>query len=555
MFHEGQKIGSYILVSRLGRGGFGEVWLAEKRSQFVTKKVAVKLPLDDQVNFDAVRQEAELWEQASGHPNVLPIIDADVYDGQVVIVSEYADGGSLADKLKREGKFPVRQAIETVIGILNGLEFLHGRKIIHRDIKPQNILLQGDTPRLADFGISRAMNTAAISSNIIGTDAYMSPEAFDGKRSVQSDVWAVGVVLYQLLKGSLPFAQEHPSERMFAILQREFEPLPDHIPQSLQVTIANALAKLPENRYASAVGMREDLQKILRGEPVSSLIRFPVNSAFPTVSPQAVFPPINPQPAQRANPFYGQNFQAEKETAVYSASNIVQNKKRKGLSPLFYLLIFVFLSAIAGSIYFLVYKLKQNSSRNTEQSKFLLPSLPNSNAANTQNVNTTNANAVNVNSSPPPLDAPHIKAEHRAVLELWLENKTGWRPATVNDVLYGLDKDQRDYARGEMQSNGKFQHPYYVADDFNADGKQDFALVLITGNRKKYAVAIFNAPFAETPTYYTEQLGKGDWLFWMKDDQFNRRFIVGPPASDAGYLIVPRGNKYVVESGGSDEDL
>ena len=93
MFRESQEIGQYKLIRKLGKGGFGEVWLAEKRSQFVTKRVAVKLPLDDQVNFEAIRQEATLWEQASGHANVLPIIDADVYDGQVVIVSEYADGG------------------------------------------------------------------------------------------------------------------------------------------------------------------------------------------------------------------------------------------------------------------------------------------------------------------------------------------------------------------------------------------------------------------------------------------------------------------------------
>jgi serine/threonine-protein kinase len=265
MFYEGRQIGSYTLLRKLGKGGFGEVWLAEKRSQFVTKRVAVKLPLDEQVNFDAIRQEAELWEQASGHPNVLPIIDADVFDGQVVIVSEYADGGSLADRVKREGKLPLQKAVEITIGILNGLEFLHSRKIIHRDIKPQNILLQGDTPRLADFGISRAMNTTIVSSAIIGTDAYMSPESFDGKRNVQTDIWSVGVVLYALLADRLPFPQEHPSERMFAILTKKFEPLPTDVPQNLQGIVAKSLAKQPENRYQTTSEMRDELQKVLLG--------------------------------------------------------------------------------------------------------------------------------------------------------------------------------------------------------------------------------------------------------------------------------------------------
>jgi serine/threonine protein kinase len=253
MFREGQQIGAYTLIGKLGKGGFGEVWLAEKRSQFIVKRVAVKLPLEEQVNFEAIRQEATLWEAASGHPNV--------YDGQVVIVSEYAEGGSLYDRLKQETKLPLKEAVEMAIGILNGLEFLHSRKIIHRDIKPQNILLQGNTPRLADFGISRAMNTTLVSSAIIGTDAYMSPESLDGKRSIQTDIWSVGVVLYQMLKGSLPFPQEHPTERMFAVLTKDFEPLSDEIPADLRRIVGKALQKLPENRFQTTSEMRDELLK------------------------------------------------------------------------------------------------------------------------------------------------------------------------------------------------------------------------------------------------------------------------------------------------------
>lgn len=225
--------------------------------------MAVKLPHDEQVDFGAIRNEAEVWEQASGHANVLPIIDADIYNGQVVIVSEYASGGSLFDKLKEQGRFTVREAVETTVGILSGLDFLHRRQIIHRDIKPQNILLQDGTPRLADFGISRAMNTSSMSATVSGTDAYMAPEAFDGKRNVQTDIWSVGVVLYQLLKGSLPFPQQHPTERMFAVLYKEFEVLPDEIPENLHEIIRKSLAKLPANRFQSAREMGEALQTAL----------------------------------------------------------------------------------------------------------------------------------------------------------------------------------------------------------------------------------------------------------------------------------------------------
>ncbi|HEX8367655.1 MAG TPA: protein kinase [Pyrinomonadaceae bacterium] len=269
MFQAGQKFGSYVLIRKLAKGGFGEVWLAEKRSQFVTKKVAVKLPHAGQFNFEAIRQEATLWEKASGHPNVLPLIDADVYDGQVVILSEYIEDGSLADMLRKQGRIPVRQAVRIVTGVLNGLEYLHSKNIIHRDIKPANILMQGDTPRLADFGISRAVETTMVSSTVIGTHSYMSPESFEGVRSVQTDVWSVGVLLYHLLSGKLPFPLGQPSEIMYAVLMKEPEPLPADIPQRLQQIIYKALEKdreperNPPLRYQSAAAMREDLESFL----------------------------------------------------------------------------------------------------------------------------------------------------------------------------------------------------------------------------------------------------------------------------------------------------
>lgn len=283
MFQTGQEIGIYTLVKRIGRGGFGEVWLAERRAKFVTTKVAVKLPLEEQIDTEAVKSEAVLWEQASGHPNVLPIIDADEYDGQIVIVSEYAPDGSLEDLLQK-GILPTRKAVELIIGILSGLEFLHSRKIIHRDIKPANILLQGETPRLADFGISRVMKTTNVSVNMSGTPSYMAPEAFDRKRTTQTDIWSVGVILYQMLKGSLPFPYSNITDLLGAIIMSEPESLPESVPENLRQIVLKALAKNLETRYSTAAEMRDDLANFLYSisgqNPMSNVVPQKIDQTF-----------------------------------------------------------------------------------------------------------------------------------------------------------------------------------------------------------------------------------------------------------------------------------
>jgi serine/threonine protein kinase len=258
MFKENDRIGQYKLVRRLGIGGFGEVWLAKKRSLFITKHVAIKLPLDHQIDLDAIGKEASLWEQASGHPNVLPIIDADIYEGQVAIVSEYVDGGSLDDKLRQEGKLSLKTCVQMTIGILKGLEYLHDKGIIHRDLKPQNILLQGDTPRIADFGISRAVVSST--QNVAGTPSYMAPEAFDGDRNVQTDIWSVGVIIYRMLFGELPFPQKDMPSLIKAIIFDELKDYPINIPLSLRMIISKMLAKNQNNRYHSVSEILEDFQ-------------------------------------------------------------------------------------------------------------------------------------------------------------------------------------------------------------------------------------------------------------------------------------------------------
>ena len=128
-----------------------------------------------------------------------------VVGDHIIIVSEYADGGSLNGWLKANGgKAPTEEkALEMMRGILLGIEHLHSRSVVHRDLKPDNILLQGGFPRITDFGISRIVGEGTMSTKAIGSPAYMSPESFAGNKSQQADIWSAGVIFYEMLTGRI----------------------------------------------------------------------------------------------------------------------------------------------------------------------------------------------------------------------------------------------------------------------------------------------------------------------------------------------------------------
>jgi hypothetical protein len=268
----GAKVGPYGLLKFLGRGTFGEVWLAEKDSAIARSRLAVKLP-HRAVDLRAVQKEAEVWVRAGHHPNVLPMFEANIYDGQVVIVSEYAPDGSLKAWLaKHGGAAPAPEvALDMVMAVLAGLEHLHVRAIIHRDLKPANVLMQGECPRIADFGLARVLDPESTASLAAGTPAYMAPEAFDGQRSVQTDLWSAGVILYQALTGHLPFPSGDLMRLMKAIALEPPAPLPDSVPAPLHPIVRRALDKDPGARFRSAADMRAALRDTLRQLETASL--------------------------------------------------------------------------------------------------------------------------------------------------------------------------------------------------------------------------------------------------------------------------------------------
>ncbi len=275
MFHPADTIGPYTLVQTIGRGAFGEVWLAEKRSVLLTTQVALKMPLIAENDVETMKQEAALWLQASGHPNIVPVLDADIYDGQVVIASEFIAGGSLHDQMETtSGKAPsVEEAVTVTNGILGGLDYLHRVGLTHRDLKPENVLLQDGVPRLTDFGLARVLKTAAQTGTISGTPRYMAPETFSGSYSVASDLWAVGVILQELLTGSHPFPTQDMMALIVAIQGQEPTPLPATIPERLRTIVTRLLAKSPSDRYGSASGAREALQNSLQPLPALAVVQ------------------------------------------------------------------------------------------------------------------------------------------------------------------------------------------------------------------------------------------------------------------------------------------
>ena len=319
MFHPGDVIGPYTLLRVLGRGAFGEVWLAERRSSLLTTQVALKLPLDGSADLDAICEEAQIWLKASGHPNIVPVIDAEIYDGQVVIASEYVAGGSLSDWLtKHGGKAPsVEAAVSMMQGILAGLEHLHSNQLIHRDLKPDNVLLQSSLPRLADFGLTRVLKPSEHTVNISGTPGYMAPESFRGEYSAATDIWAAGILLHELLVGSLPYPQQDFHSILLAIASEAPITLSDLVLDALRPVLTKALDKPILNRFSSAAEMGAALTRAV----IPDSTKVPDGLPSPAVAP-SLTRPANNLPIQ-ATSFIGRDKEMAEVKTLLSRTHLL----------------------------------------------------------------------------------------------------------------------------------------------------------------------------------------------------------------------------------------
>lgn len=268
MLRKGEKIGEYVLLDKVGSGGFGDVWKAEKRTRVDVNHFALKFfrPKDDNFDFDKISKEISVWKQLRGLPHIISVIELDQFDDYIYVVSDFADGGSLERWLNKNGKASsVDEAVKITLEILTGLQKLHEKGFVHRDIKPDNILITNGSHCLADFGISREVKSHSKATSTAGTLEYMPPEAFAKSASItkQTDIWAVGVILQKLLTGSLPYPQEDQPSLIGAILYSEAEKMPESVPRAFHAIVEKALQKKREDRFPTALAMYKALQAAL----------------------------------------------------------------------------------------------------------------------------------------------------------------------------------------------------------------------------------------------------------------------------------------------------
>jgi beta-lactam-binding protein with PASTA domain len=267
----------YRLERKLGSGGMADVWLAE--DQELGRHVAVKMLheryANDEQFVERFRREAT---HAAGlsHPNIVSIYDRGVAGGSYYIVMEYIEGRTLKELIVTRGPCPVPVAISYTRQILAALRYAHKNGIIHRDIKPHNVLVDREgRVKVADFGIARAgASEMTEAGSIVGTAQYLSPEQARGAPvDESSDLYSTGIVLYELLTGTVPFTGETPVEIAMKHLSQTPEApsarRPD-IPHDLDLVVLRALAKEPAERYRTAAELDRDLELVARGDPVGA---------------------------------------------------------------------------------------------------------------------------------------------------------------------------------------------------------------------------------------------------------------------------------------------
>jgi len=278
----GKTISHYKILEEIGSGGMGVVYKAEDTK--LKRTVALKF-LPPEFSRDKEAKKRFLYEaQAAAaieHPNICPVHEINEDDGQLFIAMSYMDGQTLMDRIN-QGPIEIEESLKIITQIAEGLNAAHKKEIVHRDIKSANIILTDEgVAKILDFGLAKLRGQTKLTkeSTTLGTIAYMSPEQTTGEEVDQrTDIWSLGVVLYEMLTGKLPFRGHYEQAIMYSIMNEEPEPIkelmPD-IPIQLEQIINNMLVKDPKKRYSNLGEFLEDLKRFRKGKELKDITTKP----------------------------------------------------------------------------------------------------------------------------------------------------------------------------------------------------------------------------------------------------------------------------------------
>ena len=266
MFFLGQIVGKYKILSSIGSGGFGTVYLAQ--DTWIDKKVALKVPHKQTLDFGELLREPRLLATLD-HPNIVTILTAERQSNVFFIVMEFVPGETLETIITREGPLDLSRALDFTCQVSNAVDHAHRHNVLHRDLRPSNMLItENGLLKVADFGTSRFLEIAAHGTTVIGSPPYMAPEQFEGKAVFPSDLYSLGVTMYQMLTGALPY--ESPSAAdIERLMQGDFFPPPRRlnpkIPQAINDIIMKAMAPAIVDRYQRAGELLDDVMAFRNG--------------------------------------------------------------------------------------------------------------------------------------------------------------------------------------------------------------------------------------------------------------------------------------------------
>ncbi|MCL1894876.1 MAG: serine/threonine protein kinase [Holophagaceae bacterium] len=289
MFSKDQMIGKYQIIERLGAGGFGTVYLAKDR--LLNRQVALKVP-HQQADETMVLHEPRIMADLK-HPNIVELFTVEENEGSFFMVMEYVQGESLDRQIRKERGIQPPVALGIAIGVCSAIAFAHSHQKIHRDLRPANILMTEDgTPKVTDFGTSRILDLQieSYARTRIGSPPYMAPEHFRGRAVFQSDLWSLGITIYEMLTGTVPFYDVDPAKIAQAFTTRDI--VAPHlrnpqVPKALSEVVMKCLKVNLGDRYISAQELLKDLKFLKDGlqRENRSLHTLPIMANFQVDNP------------------------------------------------------------------------------------------------------------------------------------------------------------------------------------------------------------------------------------------------------------------------------